>query len=171
MSAFNIKVANACKLVTVRAKSFSGATTADLKFNNLDGMALYTQSVTYSGSPLQVQINVNVANLPASNGAYQVSLWEGGVEVARRPLLIHCDIDCCLAKLTNELIDCACDCPKCSSALAKAQKVFLLLQSALSTVELGSTNQGQFNSGYYQDIVDKYIKAKQICDDSCGCNC
>ena len=49
--------------------------------------------------------------------------------------------------------------------------VFLLLDSALSTVELTNTTQGQFNSGYYLDIAEKYKKAKSICDNSCGCDC
>tara|TARA_Y100001938_G_scaffold21293_1_gene27334 strand:+ start:3718 stop:4230 length:513 start_codon:yes stop_codon:yes gene_type:complete len=169
--AFNITVVNACKFLSVRAKSFTGAGSAQVDFKDLNTGTVYSQTLTYSGNPLSGQMNVNVSNLPAANGVYEVGLYENSVEVARRPLIIHCDIDCCLAKLTNELIDCACDCPKCSSALAKAQKVFLLLQSAISTVGLASTTTGSFNSGYYQDILEKYKKARSICDNSCGCEC
>ena len=169
--AFNIQVHNSCTILGVTAHSYTGAGTADIQFKNLSDGQIYTQTITYSGSPLTAQLNIAVENLTAPNGVFEVGLYEGGVEVARRPLLIHCDIDCCLAKLTNELIDCACDCPKCASSLAKAQKTFLLLQSALSTVELAYTTDGSFNSGYYQDILDKYKKAKSICDNSCGCNC
>ena len=168
---FNVKVVNACKIVGVNAKSYTGALTADVVFTDLINGGVHTQTMTYSGGNLAGQINVPVSSLPSAYGVYEVSLLEAGVEVARRPLLIHCDIDCCLSKLTNELIDCACDCPKCSSALAKAQKIFLLLQSALSTVELAYSTLGSFNSGYYSDIVEKYLKAKQICDNSCGCDC
>ena len=168
---FNVTSSNACTLISVTASSFSGALSANIIFKDLSSNSVYTQPLNYSGAPPSGQTNVLVSNLPAPNGAYEVSLLENNVEVARRPLLLHCDIDCCLAKLTNELIDCACDCPKCASALAKAQKVFLLLQSALSTVGLASTQSGSFNSGYYQDILQKYNKAKAICDESCGCNC
>ena len=168
---FNIKVVNACKIVGVNAKSYTGVLTADVDFTDLINGGTYTHTMTYSGGNLAGQINIPVTSLPSSFGVYQVSLMESGAEVARRPLLIHCDIDCCLAKLTNELIDWACDCPKCSSALAKAQKIFLLLQSALSTVELAYSTLGSFNSGYYSDIVEKYLKAKQICANSCGCDC
>ena len=167
--AFNVSVHNSCKIVTVRAKAYTGASTADIVFTDLNSGAVYTSTVTYSAG--LAQQNVPVANLPAANGAYKVCLKEGGVEQACRALLINCDIDCCLAKLTNELIECACDCPKCASALAKAQKIFLLLQSAISSVGLTYTSSGGFNSGYYQDILSKYLKAKELCDNSCGCDC
>ena len=168
---FIVKSLNACTVISVNADSYTGHATAEIKFTELDTGSVYTQILNYSGSPLSGQTNILVSDLPASNGAYKVSLYESGAEVARRPLLLHCDIDCCLSKLTNELIDCACDCPKCSSALAKAQKVFLLLQSALSSAELATTQVGSRNSGYYTDILEKYLKAKSICDNSCGCNC
>ena len=168
---FIVQSLNACTVISVNADSYTGHAPAEIKFTELDTGSVYTQILNYSGSPLSGQTNILVSDLPASNGAYKVSLYESGAEVARRPLLLHCDIDCCLSKLTNELIDCACDCPKCSSALAKAQKVFLLLQSALSSAELATTQLGSRNSGYYTDILEKYLKAKSICDNSCGCNC
>jgi hypothetical protein len=168
---FQVKSVNACTIISMNARSFTGANSANVIFKNLDTGSIYTQVLNYSGANLAGQANVLVSNLPTSNGVYEVSLQEGGVEVAKRPLILHCDIDCCLSKLTNELIDCACDCPKCSSALAKAQKIFLLLQSALSSRDLATTPIGSMNSGYYQDILQKYLKAKSICDNSCGCNC
>ena len=160
---------NACTLISISANSYTGALFADVIFKDLSTGSVFTTVMNYSGGV--GQINILVSSLPSPNGVYEVTLLEGGLEVARQPLLISCDIDCCLANLTNELIDCACDCPKCSSALAKAQKVFLLLQSAKSTIELASTDAGSTNSGYYYDILQKYLKAKQICDNSCGCNC
>jgi hypothetical protein len=168
---FRVKAVNSCTIVSVNGSSFSGASTANVIFKNLETGSVYSQVLNYSGGNQTGQTNVLVSNLPSANGVYEVSLEEGGVEVARRPLILHCDIDCCISKLTNELIDCACDCPKCASALAKAQKVFLLLQSALSSVDLASTHLGSMNSGYYQDVLEKYKKAKAICDESCGCNC
>lgn len=167
--AFQVIGMNACTFVNVSANSYTGAVSATVNFQDLNTGSLFSTILNYSGG--SGQINVLVSNLPAPNGVFEVTLMESGLEVARQPLILHCDIDCCLSKLTNELIDCACDCPKCSSALAKAQKVFLLLASAQSTVQLTSTPVGSTNSGYYKDILDKYNKAKSICDNSCGCNC
>ena len=166
-----VNTIGACTLVDVMTNSYTGVTSAVLKFKNIETNAVYSQNITYSGSPLRAHVQISTLDLPSENGPYEVSLEESNSEVARRSLLIHCDIDCCLTKLTNEIIDCHCDCPRCSTALARAQKVFLLLDSALSTVELTNTTQGQFNSGYYLDISEKYKKAKSICDNSCGCDC
>ena len=51
------------------------------------------------------------------------------------------------------------------------QKIFLLLQSALSAVDLANTMEGSVNMGYYIDILKKYKKAVELCDSSCGCDC
>ena len=105
------------------------------------------------------------------NGIVNIEFMDGSTVIYTHPVLLHCDIDCCLAKLTNELIDCACDCAKCASSLAKAQKIFLLIKSAeYALAQAQSANSGNV-SGYLLDAHNKYIKAKQICDDSCGCNC
>ena len=127
----------------------------------------YTTDITYDGSG-KGSINIPTDNLPTANGVYRACLSESGIEYSCIPILMHCDIDCCLVKLTNELIDCSCDCPRCASALAKAQKVFLLLKSAESAVEIAGATQ---SSGYFEDISAKYLKAKEICDNSCGCDC
>jgi hypothetical protein len=101
-----------------------------------------------------------------------VTEGSGATPTMSKAVLVHCDIDCCLTKLTNELLACECDCPKCSSALAKAQKVYLLLQSAIAKVEeINSNPTGSTIMGEYEDIVDKYKKAKELCDGSCGCEC
>ena len=70
--------------------------------------------------------------------------------------------------MTNELIDCSCDCARCSKTLAKAQKIYLLLESAASAVEIAADTQ---SDAYYQDILSKYKKAREICDNNCGCDC
>jgi len=69
------------------------------------------------------------------------------------------------------LLACACDCPRCASTLAKAQKIFLLLRSAQSAVELAQTVEGSVNMGYYIDILNKYKKAVELCGSLCGCDC
>ena len=132
-----------------------------------------TQSfvMAYNNSNGKGTINIPIESLNAKNGVFKVCITEGGTQYACKPTLIKCDIDCCLSKLTNELLDCACDCPKCASALAKAQKIFLLLQSSLSGVELGATASTITSAGYYNELVEKYKKAKEICDNSCGCDC
>ena len=167
--AFNIKTTSSCKNIMIHIRPLTAATTGSVRITSLSG-GFTTHNVTFSGNV--TKLLVPVSSLAASSGAFKLKLFEGTTRTSTKALLIHCDIDCCLTKLTNELLACECDCPKCSSALAKAQKVFLLLQSALATVEeVNSDPRGSTITGYYSDIHDKYIKAKEICDNSCGCDC
>ena len=172
--ALNIKVLNSCKFLAVTANRYDTAVNqADIQVTNIDPNVggTYTANMAYDATTGKGRINIPITNLTTSNGVFEVCQVEGGIKKACKPVVIHCDIDCCLTKLTNEIVDCSCDCPRCASALAKAQKVFLLLQSALSSAELATTQLGSRNSGYYTDILEKYLKAKSICDNSCGCNC
>ena len=103
------------------------------------------------------------------NGVFEVQWDVAAVLTDANGLVVHCDIDCCLAALTRELVECDCNCAKCSKALAKAQKIFLLLNSAQRAASLLDITS--YNTGYLQDAYDKYNTAKDICDLSCGCDC
>ena len=167
--AFNINSANSCKLLVVNATRYDASSTqADITLTDQDTGSSVTVVMNYDAGTGRGILNIPVSNLPASAGVFRVCINEGGIEYGCKPILLHCDIDCCLTKLTNELMDCGCDCPRCSKTLAKAQKVYLLLQSARSTVNIAGEDQ---SSGYYKDILAKYKKAKEICDNSCGCDC
>ena len=167
--AFNVNVTNSCKILSVMGSRYdSASTTADVVITDVaTGGGSYTAVMDYDAITGRGRINVPIANLSAPYGVFKVCIVESTVQYACKPIIIHCDIDCCLVKLTNELLDCACDCPRCATALAKAQKIFLLLKSAESAVEIASSSQA---SGYYIDIYEKYSKAKEICDNSCGCD-
>ena len=117
---------------------------------------------------------IPVVNLGANYGIVTVTLVTVSTSTELSPptsTLLHCDIDCCLTKLTDELIDCACDCARCSTALAKAQKIFLLLQSANYAIIQANDGLSSARPGFIKDANSKYNKAKEICDESCGCNC
>ena len=76
-----------------------------------------------------------------------------------------------ILNITNELIDCACDCAKCSSVLAKAQKIMLLLKSAEYSLKQSNVVGTTLKAGYITDANNKYTKAREVCDNSCGCDC
>ena len=76
-----------------------------------------------------------------------------------------------IAALTNELIDCSCDCARCSKTLAKAQKVMLLIKSAEYAVKQSNKVITTLQTGYITDASNKYNKAREVCDNSCGCDC
>tara|TARA_R110002012_G_scaffold197044_1_gene365563 strand:+ start:477 stop:989 length:513 start_codon:yes stop_codon:yes gene_type:complete len=168
---FNVKVSNDCKILVIHGKSYVSGSSGEISITNVDtGAAIFPNPViVFSGANNVGSVHIDIGTFPSPNGLYKICLIENSVEQVCKPILIHCDLDCCLTKLTNELLACACDCPKCSTTLAKAQKIFLLLQSALSTVSIASADSS--NQGYYTDILNKYKKAVELCDSSCGCDC
>lgn len=72
-----------------------------------------------------------------------------------------CELDCCIASLTQDAIDCTCKCQKCNDDLITAQKVHLLAESA----KYSALN------GNLQDAINKYNKAKDFCTATCACGC
>ena len=147
--ALNINVTNSCNVLVITASRYDiTSLQANITITDLYDGGNYTAVLNYDAAG-NGTVSVPVSSLSASYGAFKACLLEGNVTYVCKPILLNCDIDCCLVKLTNELIDCSCDCPRCSTALA------------------GDT-QG---SGYFEDILSKYLKAKEICDNSCGCDC
>jgi len=170
-----VNAAASCKNIFVILNYTSAQTqTFSLDVTNGTSSILSVANPTFTIPPNSGSISypIPLSDLSISNGVVDVVISLQGSIYEKQAVLIHCDIDCCLSKLTNELIDCACDCAKCSSSLAKAQKVFLLLQSAdYAIVQANDTNDPAVRSGFITDANSKYLKAKEVCDDSCGCNC
>ena len=175
--ALSLNAASSCKYLSVIINyTVTSATNVILDIVNKDGV-----NIAGSVNPLftiqpgsgPISYPITVSNLSVNNGLVTVilKLQSNNNEIGRRSVLLHCDIDCCLTKLTNELIDCACDCTKCSTSLAKAQKVFLLLQSADYAVVQANDAAPGARPGFLEDANSKYLKAKEVCDDSCGCDC
>jgi len=71
------------------------------------------------------------------------------------------EIDCCIAKLVHDAINCTCKCNKCKEDLNRAQTIRLLLQAAEYEASLGLTDS----------VVEKYNKAKELCTEVCACGC
>jgi len=71
------------------------------------------------------------------------------------------EIDCCIAKLVHDAINCTCKCNKCKEDLERAQTIRLLLQAA----------QYESTLGLVDSVQDKYKKAKELCVEVCACGC
>lgn len=171
--ALNVKSVANCSFITISAKSYVNGTSGTIEVLDYPNQAvLYTGTITFAGANGSGQLNINVnTTFGYTHGLFIVRLIENGTEQIRKPVLNHCDIDCCLAKLTKELLDCACDCAKCSTVLAKAQKIFLLLDAANTGISVLNQSNAYATGGHLLDIYEKYSKAKELCDASCGCDC
>jgi len=158
-------ISNCSSVDVTVTDALSGASSTDIirVTDYSGGVSVQSQAVTGlpSGGSLLQTVSMT------ANGVYIIEFLQDGTVVDSSGLVVACDIDCCLASLTEELIDCSCECPKCSITLAKAQKIFLLLKSAQTSAGLYTLA----NLGYIENAYNKYIKAKEMCTGSCGCDC
>jgi hypothetical protein len=174
--ALTLNAADSCKFLTVGIR-YTVDNSTNFVLECVDGSGIDCSGTVNPvftvtpGSPY-ISYPIPVNKLTITNGIVTVILkTQTGNEIDRQSVLLHCDIDCCLTKLTNELIECACDCAKCATSLAKAQKIFLLLKSADYAIVQANDAAESTRPGFLQDANSKYLKAKEICDASCGCDC
>jgi len=172
-----ISASNSCDQINIIADYYSASTSTSLTFGvinaqsaNILAIASPTFNVTATSGVMSIPLYTT--SLTQNKGVITVISYINGAEKDRQTVILNCDIDCCLAKLTNELIDCACDCVRCSKTLAKAQKVMLLLKAAEYSVNQSNNfNNATLATGYITDAHNKYTKAREVCDNSCGCDC
>jgi|TARA_R100000030_G_scaffold35653_2_gene26570 hypothetical protein len=174
--ALTVAASPTCEQINIVADYYSASTSAILTFGvvNASGSSVLnitSPNFTVTATSGPITYPLLVSDLSMSNGIFTIVSYIDGAEQDRKSVLLACDIDCCLAKLTNELIDCACDCAKCSTTLAKAQKIMLLLKSSEYSLKQGNTVGTTLQTGYIQDANNKYTKAREVCDNSCGCDC
>ena len=70
-------------------------------------------------------------------------------------------IDCCIAKLVHDAINCTCKCDQCNKDLRRAQTIRLIIESAKYEATLGLADT----------TVEKYNKALSLCTEVCACGC
>ena len=174
--ALNLNAAQSCKFLTLNINyPVQDSTQLLLSIENASGVDVsgsVNPLFTLTNASPSVSYPIPVSELSVSSGIITVIVkTASGTEVDRKTVLLHCDIDCCLTKLTNELIECSCDCAKCASSLAKAQKILLLLKSADYAIVQANDSEVNARPGFILDANSKYLKAKEVCDNSCGCDC
>ena len=111
-----------------------------------------------------------VGSATGYGGVMTISHLESGAVVSSTAVLVSCDILCCLAKKMEDLLDCNCECMKCSDDLVSAQKIFLLLKTAEAELATASGTLLERNA-IIANAEKKYNKAAEMCSGHCGCNC
>ena len=92
-----------------------------IKVSQLDSFFEYTVSNT-SSDVVTIVTPSQVGG--ASHGVFMVEVFQAGNVVGKAATLLACDILCCIASKMEELLDCDCDCNKCSEHFVEAQKIF-----------------------------------------------
>lgn len=97
-----------------------------------------------------------------SRGVVRVDIINQNNEVERSYLTVgSAEIDCCIAKLVHDAVNCTCKCDRCKEDLRRAQTVRLLIDSA----------KYEASAGLSDSATDKFNKAKSLCTEVCACGC
>jgi len=125
-----------------------------INFSTGETKSFKQQSV---GRSLQKTVKFN------SSGVVQTIIRDKSGKVVKKNNSVGtAEIDCCIAKLVHDAINCTCKCNKCVEDLKRAETVYLLLQSARHEAHmLGNTDMA----------ADKVRKAKELCTEVCACGC
>lgn len=102
-----------------------------------------------------------IESVTSFDGIFKFTIDDGS-EIATIYSIGTCSIDCCLAELIKNNLDCTCVDGNCCEDIKKAEKIFILLRAAI----IDAANS---------DIVSataKYNKASELClNTPCNCNC
>tara|TARA_R110001592_G_scaffold30624_6_gene109400 strand:- start:1523 stop:1987 length:465 start_codon:yes stop_codon:yes gene_type:complete len=98
-----------------------------------------------------------------SGGVVQTIIKDARGKVVKKSNSVGtAEIDCCIAKLVHDAINCTCKCNKCVEDLKRAETIYLLLESAKhEALVLGNSQMSS----------DKFLKARELCTEVCACGC
>lgn len=166
--AIQATITNNCKNIIVKVLNSTATGTNALQITN----GAYSYDADFPGGQASYTTIVPTTSVGIDVGVFHIKHLEDGIVVAHSAVIGDCDILCCLAKKIDELLDCNCDCTKCASQLAEAQKIFLLIKSG--EAELAAYSRGGDliqTEAAIQNAEKKYDKAVDMCGGHCGCNC
>lgn len=124
--------------------------------NNLTTGRTFASSVRSRGGKFISTISAD------TRGVARVTVQDKAGNVVKTYVTVGtAEIDCCIAKLVHDAINCTCKCNKCKEDLQRAQTVRLLLEAARYEATLGLE----------ESVQAKYLKANELCVEVCACGC
>jgi len=140
----------------VAARGVAANTKLVVEINNL------TSNQTFAGTGNARGSNFITTIAADTRGVVDVKIKDANGGIVRQYVTVGvADIDCCIAKLVHDAINCTCKCNKCKEDLDRAQTIRLLIQAAKYEAKLGLVDS----------VQDKYNKAKELCTEVCACGC
>jgi len=170
--ALNISTTSDCKKIVVTVTNSDVGAANQIKIS--DNGNEYTYSFPGGSSNTRV-VSISSLGISSANGGSGIFTVEhlANSEVSQiGAVMLSCDVLCCLAKKMEDLLDCNCECSKCSEDLVSAQKIYLLLKTAEAELAT-SSGAGSLVSvkAVIANAEKKYNKAVEMCGGHCGCNC
>jgi|TARA_Y100001937_G_scaffold22130_2_gene31446 hypothetical protein len=168
--ALNIQTTADCDKIIITASGGSDPNSINtIEVETMDGFNDFEYQFTATATNTRI---VTSADLGGANGVITVKHFIDGTLHTTAGALFACDVLCCIAHKIDELLDCDCDCNKCSEHFVEAQKIFLILKAAetqLATADTAGDNTSA--EAIIQNAIEKYETAQAMCAGHCGCNC
>jgi len=115
-------------------------------------------------------VTLSLDSIGVTNGIFKVKVTDAQGENQYDAALGKCDLNCCIAKKLDTILDCDCSCKKCNSDLLTAERIqLLILGIEADLAQIGSDTEK--NAAFYTTAERKYAKALELCSDDCGCSC
>ena len=120
---------------------------------------LTTENVT--ASPARARGTTFIQTVQAdTRGVNRVTVTDTkGAAIKTYVSIGSAEIDCCIAKLVHDAINCTCKCNKCKEDLDRL-KLSDYCSRQLATMHTLTPGEN-----------DKYYKAKELCTEVCACGC
>jgi hypothetical protein len=157
----SVTISADCKTLTAL---FQGQPTPANYTNEITGVNFDSASIgavtNVSGSVWKWEVTSALAG-EVFNGVITIDSLNGSGTSLEKYAVGTCELDCCIATLVNDAINCTCECDRCDEDLHRAEKVHLLAESA----KYSAINDN------VTDAINKYTKAKEFCTEVCACGC
>ena len=168
--AINTTITADCNKAIITITDSDASVTNEVRITSLNTGNSYTYA--FPGGASNVRITDLLVDIGTNEGIFTVEHLVNGSTYIKTAFLAACDVLCCLAKKMEELLDCDCDCTKCSKHLADAQKIYLLLKTAESELATADTaGSTSLSDAVIANAHKKYMTAQDMCSGHCGCNC
>lgn len=157
----SVTISADCKTLTA---VFQGEPTPATYTNEISGVTFTSDdygSLTNTSGTVWEWVVTTTASGETFSGVITIDALDGDSVSIEKYAVGTCELDCCIASLLDEAINCTCNCNKCDEDLLTAQKVHLLAESARYSALNNNVT----------DAINKYKKAKEFCSGDCGCGC
>ena len=161
-----------CRLLTYTLQGINSEILAGGGVGDVDSVQDLASVEVYNNGALVTTITDTLFDISIGDdpGIITLLMQDSAGNTSSSAILSSCELDCCLAQKVLDLTHCT-DCnPKCSDKLAKAQKLFLYIEAIRTMLSQLGDDITQ-NEGVISQTIDTYNAAKELCSDSCGCNC
>jgi len=142
---------------------------AQLVLSNGDLTWDLTAVIPQNPSTWNTVVNLN-STIGVTDGIFIIRVTDASGNKYQAAALGDCALNCCISKKLDHILGCDCACTKCNHHLITAERVNLLILAIKTTLQRVGEDPTN-DTALLENSRKKYMKAMELCSDSCGCNC